>query len=168
MLLGLTSCFILVCGFQVPHIFWRWLRFLCNTTWALPRLSTEWVSSPVKTKLLNLPWNGKKKSPITVTVWLYSETYLGGHRGRVVSRLHRGVHHCVSQQAHGAAEGQPDHQDRMGGHLVEEQSGGRWRQLGEDSLPGMSASCEKVSLYIYFYIYKYFISILYMCIYIII
>lgn len=65
---------------------------------------------------------------------------MGGHRGCVVSRLHRGVHHSVSQQADGAAKGRPDHQNRVGGNLVEEQSGGGGWKFGQDPLFGMSAS----------------------------
>ena len=57
-----------------------------------------------------------------------------------MSRLHRRVHHCLSQQAYGAPEGRPDNQDRVGGNMVEEQSrGGGW-ELGEDPIFGMSAS----------------------------
>lgn len=57
-----------------------------------------------------------------------------------MSRLHRGVHHCLSQQAYGAPKGRPDNQDRVGGNLVEEQSGGGGWQLGQDPILGMSAS----------------------------
>lgn len=69
-----------------------------------------------------------------------SKADLGGHRGCIVPRLHRGVYHCLSQQAYGAPKGRTDHQDRVGGNLVEEQSGGGGWKLGQDPLFGKSAS----------------------------
>lgn len=62
---------------------------------------------------------------------------MGGHRGCIVSGLHRRVHHCVSQQAYGAPKGWTDHQNRVGGDLVEEQGGGGGRKPGQDPLFGM-------------------------------
>lgn len=56
-----------------------------------------------------------------------------------MSRLYRGIHNRISQQANGAPKGWPDNQDRVGGNVVEEQSGGSGWQLGEDPFLGMFA-----------------------------
>lgn len=56
-----------------------------------------------------------------------------------MSRFYRGIHNCISQQANGSPKGWPDNQDRVGGNVVEEQSGGGGWQLGEDPLFGMFA-----------------------------